>query len=149
MTDRRDQDPAASPPAVPVTPYDRIGGEAGVRALTRRFYALMDILPEAAACRAIHPPSLVESEQKLFEFLTGWLGGPPLFTTRRGPPMLRARHLHAPIGAAEIEGWLACFTTAWAETVDDPHLTAALMPKVEALAWHMGNRQDIPAAGHP
>jgi hemoglobin len=131
------------------TPYDRVGGEAGVRALTARFYGLMDTLPEAAACRAIHPPSLVESEQKLFEFLSGWLGGPPLFTPRRGPPMLRARHLHAPIGKAEIEGWLLCFTTAWAETVRDEALTEALMPKVEALAWHMGNRQDIPAAGHP
>ena len=50
---------------------------------------------------------------------------------------------------AEIEGWLLCFTTAWAETVRDEALTEALMPKVEALAWHMGNRQDIPAAGHP
>ena len=48
--------------------------------------------------------------------------------------MLRARHLHAPIGKAEIEGWLLCFTTAWAETVRDEALTEALMPKVEALA---------------
>ncbi|MHB2168750.1 group II truncated hemoglobin [Alsobacter sp. R-9] len=143
-----------SAPGTPRTPYDRIGGEAGVRALTQRFYALMDELPEAAACRAIHPPSLAESQQKLFEFLTGWLGGPPLFTTRRGPPMLRARHLHAPIGKEEIEGWLLCFTTAWTETVEDDVLTAAIMPKVEALAWHMGNRQDpsgstIPPVGHP
>jgi hemoglobin len=124
------------------TPYDRIGGEAGVRRLTRRFYALMDSLPEAATCRAIHPPSLESSEQKLFEYLTGWLGGPPLFVERRGPPMLRWRHLHAPIAGPEIEGWLACFRQAWAETVADQALGALVLPQVEGLARHMRNRAE-------
>ena len=39
------------------TPYDRIGGEAGLRRMTQRMYALMDTLPEAAAVRA-HPAKL-------------------------------------------------------------------------------------------
>jgi len=86
------------------TAYARIGGEDGVRRLVHRFYELMDTLPEAAACRAIHPPSLAGSEEKLFLYLTGWLGGPPLFTDRYGHPMLRRRHLHAPIAGPEIEG---------------------------------------------
>ena len=55
------------------TPYDRIGGEAGLRRMTQRMYALMDTLPEAAAVRAQHPDTLEGSEQKLFEFLSGWL----------------------------------------------------------------------------
>ena len=122
------------------TVYDLIGGEQGVRALTRRFYALMDTLPEAKAARAIHPGSLAESEEKLFEFMTGWLGGPPLFVERRGPPMLRARHLHAPIGPDEIEGWLACFRQAWAELAPPDAVTEAVMPKIEALARHMHNQ---------
>lgn len=124
------------------TPYDRIGGEAGVRRLTQRFYALMDSLPEAAACRAIHPPSLAGSEQKLFDYLTGWLGGPPIYVQKNGPPMLRRRHLHAPIAGPEIEGWLLCFRQAWAETVTDAALTEAVLPQVEHLARHMRNRED-------
>ena len=48
------------------TAYARIGGEDGVRRLVRRFYELMDTLPEAASCRALHPPSLAGSEEKLF-----------------------------------------------------------------------------------
>lgn len=119
--------------------YERIGGAQGVRRFTRRFYALMDSLPEAAACRAIHPASLDGSEEKLFEYLTGWLGGPPLFVEKHGPPMLRARHLRAPIGDAEIAGWLACFRRAWAETVKDEALTAVVMPRIEGLALHMRN----------
>ncbi|WP_293865065.1 group II truncated hemoglobin [uncultured Alsobacter sp.] len=122
------------------TVYDLIGAEEGVRRLTRRFYALMDTLPEAKAARAIHPKSLADSEQKLFEFMTGWLGGPPLFIERRGPPMLRARHLQAPIGMDEIEGWLACFKLSWSELAVPDTITEAVMPKVEALARHMHNR---------
>ncbi|WP_431271894.1 group II truncated hemoglobin [Dankookia sp. P2] len=102
----------------------------------------MDTLPEAAACRAVHPPSLEGSEQKLFDYLTGWLGGPPVYVQKHGHPMLRRRHLHAPIAGAEIEGWLLCFRQAWAETVTDAALTAAVMPQVEHLARHMRNRED-------
>lgn len=125
-----------------VSLYDLIGGEAVVRALTRRFYALMDSLPEAAACRAVHPASLAGSEAKLFDYLTGWLGGPPIYVQKNGPPMLRARHLHAPIGHDEIEGWLACFRQAWAETVPNEAAAAVVLPRVEALARHMNNRPD-------
>lgn len=121
------------------TPYERIGGEAALRHLTRRFYELMDTLPEARACREIHAEDLGPSEQKLFEYLSYWLGGPPLFTERHGAPMLRRRHLHAPIGEAEIEGWIACFRGAWAKTVEDPALEAWLMPRIEQLARHMRN----------
>lgn len=131
--------PSPAPPT-PQSAYQRIGGEAGVRALVRRFYQLMDSLPEAAACRAIHPPSLAQAEEKLFEYLTGWFGGPPLFVDKYGPPMLRRRHLHAPIDTPEVAGWLACFHQAWRETVADPELGPLVLPQVEGLARHMRNR---------
>jgi len=123
------------------TPYDRIGGAAGVRRLVDRFYALMDTLPEAAACRAIHPASLEGSAQKLFEYLSYWFGGPPLFIERHGAPMLRRRHLPALIGTEEAAGWLLCFHAAWAETVDEATLGAEILPRVDALATHMRNRR--------
>ncbi len=123
-----------------VSLYDAIGGEAAVRRLVDRFYELMDTLPEAKAARAIHPPSLHASAQKLFEYLSGWLGGPPLYVTKYGHPRLRARHLHAPIGEPEIVAWLLCFEAALAEVVPDTHLREALLPQVRQLAVHMGNR---------
>jgi len=122
-----------------MTPYDTLGGEAWLQQLTARFYALMDSLPEAVACRAIHGPDLEPARQKLFEYLSGWLGGPPLFTDKYGPPMLRRRHLHAKIGAEEAQGWLVCFRQAWAETVSDAAMTELIMPRVEALGVHMIN----------
>lgn len=124
------------------TPYERIGGEATVRRLVERFYDLMETLPQARAARAIHGADLTQSREKLFMYFSGWLGGPQLFIERYGHPMLRRRHLHAAIATAEIEGWLACFRQAWAETVDDPALSAVLLPQIEHLAWHMRTRPD-------
>lgn len=129
----------ASPEPQP-TLYDVIGGEPAIRRLVHRFYQLMDTLPEAAAARAIHPPSLASSEQKLFEYLTGWLGGPPLYTSKYGHPRLRARHLHAPIGDPEITAWLLCFEQALAEVVPEERIREAMLPQVRQLAVHMGNR---------
>lgn len=132
---------AAEDGAYPGTIYNAIGGADGVRRLTSRFYALMDTLPEAAACRAIHPPSLEGSEQKLFEYLSGWLGGPPLFVEKHGPPMLRRRHFIAPIGAAERDGWLLCFNRALDETVENPQFRDLIRVPVERLAHHMQNAE--------
>lgn len=123
------------------TLYDAIGGDAAVRALTRRFYDLMDTLPEAAACRAIHPDNLSGSEEKLYEYLTGWLGGPPLYTDKRGHPMLRRRHFVAPIGQAERDGWLLCFRQALEETVASEQLRAIVLEPVTRLAHHMVNQE--------
>jgi hemoglobin len=127
--------------APPASPYEACGGEQGVRLLVTRFYDLMQSRPEAAAALAIHTNGLEDARQKLFEYLTGWLGGPPIFVERHGPPMLRARHLHAPIGEEEVEAWLVCFRQAWAETVSDPGVTGLVLPRIEALARHMRNRE--------
>lgn len=127
-----------------ITLYEAIGGDQAVRALTRRFYALMDSLPEAARCRAVHPPDLSGSEEKLYEYLTGWLGGPPLYTDKRGHPMLRRRHFAAPIGPAERDEWLLCFTRALDETIAGDGLRRIILEPVTRLAHHMQNREQTP-----
>lgn len=107
-------------------PYDLIGGEAALRKLVDRFYDLMDTTPEAAGIRALHPPNLQRSRDKLFMFLSGWLGGPMLYVERYGHPRLRARHLPFPIGEAERDQWLACMFRALDEQNFDPALTEYL-----------------------
>ncbi len=124
------------------TLYEAIGGDQTVRALTRRFYELMDTLPGAARCRAIHPADLSGSEEKFYEYLTGYLGGPPLYTDKRGHPMLRRRHFVAEIGPAERDEWLMCFTLAIEETVPHPQLRAIILEPVTRLAYHMQNKED-------
>lgn len=122
--------------------YEAIGGDQAVRALTRRFYELMDTLPEAARCRAIHPADLSRSEDKLYDYLTGYLGGPPVYVEKYGHPRLRARHFSAPIGVAERDEWLLCFQRAMDETIDNPKLREIIWAPVERLAHHMQNREE-------
>lgn len=129
------------------TPYARIGGEVAVRALVRRFYALMDLLPEAWDVRRMHAEDLRSSEEKLFLFLSGWLGGPDLYVARFGPPFLRARHLPFAIGLRERDQWMLCMRGALEEVVADAGLRAALEARLAALADHMRNRAESACAG--
>ena len=97
------------------SPYELLGGDAGVRALVTRFYDLMDAEPDYAGIRKLHKPDLAAAREKLYLYLSGWLGGPQLYTERFGHPMLRARHLPFPIGTVERDLWLACMGQAMQE----------------------------------
>jgi hemoglobin len=94
------------------TTYQLIGGETKLRELVDRFYDLMDLEAEFAGIRALHPTTLEGSRDKLFWFLSGWMGGPDLFVERFGHPRLRARHLPYAIASSERDQWLRCM--AWA-----------------------------------
>lgn len=95
-----------------VTPYDMLGGEEALRRVVARFYEIMDTDPEAATIRAMHGDDLGPIRDKLFDFLSGWLGGPPLYFQRTGSVCLG--HAHAPfeIGEAERDAWLMCMRRA-------------------------------------
>ena len=122
------------------TPFDRMGGEPGVRALVDRFYDLMDLEPAFARLRAVHGSTLDEARDKLFWFLCGWLGGPQYFTERFGHPRLRARHLPFAIGIRERDQWLACMHQAMQETALDPVLVERLRESFFQTADWMRNR---------
>ncbi len=94
------------------TMYDQIGGQERVRELVDRFYDLMALEPEFAGIRAMHPQLLDGSRDKLYWFLSGWLGGPDLYVSQFGHPRLRARHLPFTIGVSERDQWMRAM--AWA-----------------------------------
>lgn len=124
-----------------ITLYEAIGGDATVRALTDRFYDLMDSLPEAARCRAVHPSDLTSARQKFHDYLTGYLGGPPVYVEKHGHPMLRRRHFIASIGPEERDEWLLCFRLAMQETIASEKLRDIIWAPIERLAHHMQNRE--------
>lgn len=113
-----------------------------VRALVDDFYHRMDTAPQAAVIRALHPPRLNSSRDKLFWFLCGWLGGPQHFVERFGHPRLRARHLPFSIGVAERDQWLACMKPALEQHVADAALRETLYEAMADLADHMRNREE-------
>lgn len=123
------------------THYERIGGADTVRALVVRFYQLMDELPEAYGIRKMHAPHLQSAEDKLFKFLSGWMGGPQLFVEEYGHPRLRARHLPFAIGNAERDQWLLCMNRSLDEIVGDVTLRRELSAAFAKVADHMRNRE--------
>jgi hemoglobin len=122
-------------------PFVQLGGEAGVRALVDRFYDLMDLEPDFAGIRALHPVLLDDSRDKLFWFLCGWLGGPDLYVQRFGHPRLRARHLPFPIGSAERDQWLVCMARAMSDLDVPEPLFDRLLEAFHGTADWMRNRQ--------
>ena len=122
------------------TAYERMGGDRAVRALVDAFYDRMDLEEPFADIRKLHPASLDGSRDKLYWYLSGWLGGPSLYTDRFGHPRLRARHLPFPIAEKERDQWLACMRMAMTDVALDERIAAALMEAMSGVADWMRNR---------
>ena len=119
--------------------YQLIGGETGLRTLVNRFYDIMDSSPEAARIRSFHGKSLKQSREKLFMFLSGWSGGPPLYVEKFGHPRLRLRHMPFSIGTAERDQWLWCMNKALDESQIDPRAVDFLKVRFAETADFMRN----------
>jgi hemoglobin len=122
------------------THYERIGGDEKIRALVQRFYHLMDELPETHGIRKLHPASLKGSEDKLFMFLSGWVGGPQLYVEKYGHPRLRMRHITFPIGESERDQWMLCMIQAMQDVIEDEALRDELKAAFYKTADFMRNK---------
>ncbi|CAM4183050.1 globin [Deinococcus marmoris] len=124
--------------------YERIGPEA-LAALVTRFYTLVAQDPDLSP---IFPADLTLTAQKQLAFLTGFLGGPPLYHQNYGPPRLRARHLPHVITPTRGRAWLNCMENALQDT---PQIGEAEARELHAalarVAAHMVNTPDDEADG--
>lgn len=120
--------------------YQQIGGERAVKQLVDRFYDRMDEDHAVAELRAMHAKSLKASREKLFEFLSGWLGGPQLYIEKYGHPRLRQRHLPFKIDSDASEQWMRCMRQALDEMELPTALQRGLGRSFHQLANHMRNQ---------
>jgi hemoglobin len=123
--------------------YEMLGGEAGLKSLVDRFYDIMDSAPETKELRALHARSLKRSREKLFMFLSGWSGGPPLYTEAFGHPRLRQRHMPFSIGAKERDQWLWCMNKALDDGRFDLRVVDYLKTRFSEVADFMRNRMEL------
>ncbi len=124
------------------THYERIGGELGVRQLVKLFYQIMLETPQTDVIRKLHPEDIQSSEDKLFWFLSGWLGGPQLYVEKFGHPRLRARHLPFSIGIEERDQWLYCMAQALKKMDLEPLFAEQLIASFAQTADFMRNRPE-------
>ena len=127
-------------PRIDQTYYELLGGEDGVRLLVDDFYDLMMLDARFAGIRAMHPQDMSTSRDKLFWFLSGWFGGPPLFEEKFGHPRLRARHLPFAIGVSERDQWMNCMTESLQKTSISEQTRQALIDALFKTADWMRNK---------
>ncbi|MGB8362394.1 MAG: group II truncated hemoglobin [Acidimicrobiia bacterium] len=131
---------AAHPWGDAATPYLEMGGEDKVRALAETFYDVIEA--ESPLIGAMLPANTTNTRRKLFMYLSGWLGGPPLYEQKWGHPRLRMRHMPFPIGGAEADEWMRCMRLAMDRVSIDEPLQSFLDARLGELALHMRNRSD-------
>ncbi len=120
------------------TPFGEIGGASQVRELTDRFYDIVEA--DSPRLREMLPANTSTSRTKLYEFLVGWLGGPPLYISKRGHPRLRMRHLPFSIGDVEAEEWMRCMDEAMTAVDLPEQLQRFLTEKFRESALHLRNQ---------
>ena len=121
--------------------YERIGGDAGLKQLVDVFYDAMESMPEASKIRDLHPKDLRSAREKLYMFLSGWMGGPDRYMAAFGHPRLRARHLPFPIGEEERDQWLMCMQIALDALDIDTMMKQQLLASFAQTANHMMNKE--------
>jgi hemoglobin len=133
--------PSAS---TPQTLYDLLGGEPEathkIREIVEAFYDVMDSDEKAKTIRLMHPEDLTSSREKLFMFLSGWTGGPQLYTERYGHPFLRRRHLPFKIGEEERDQWIYCMTKGMLNLKMEEEKIKALLNALYPIADFMRNQ---------
>lgn len=126
------------PGHVTATLYEQIGGDETVHAIAEAFYDIIEL--ESPVLRAMLPDDTSGSRHKLYQFLSGWTGGPPLYWEEHGHPRLRLRHAPFPIDGAAAEEWARVMREA-IDTVEMPDRAADfLKQQLSAAAATLINR---------
>ncbi len=119
-------------------PFEAIG-EDMLHQLVDAFYDRVARHPDLAP---IFPSDLTETARKQKQFLTQFLGGPPLYTEEHGHPMMRARHLPFEITPKRGNAWLSCMDQAMDEVGLSGGLRDMFFSRLSTTAQHMINTPD-------
>lgn len=120
------------------SPFERVGGHAVLRAITDRFYDLMEHDPAYAELRAMHAADLSPMRASLPSFLAGWAGGPrDWFDANPGKCMMSA-HSSFAISRATAGQWAEAMRRAIADAAPaDSEIAGALADVLERMALGM------------
>ncbi|WP_053365584.1 globin domain-containing protein [Bacillus sp. FJAT-27245] len=120
------------------TPYEALGKDT-LHRLVDAFYGLVGQHPELSP---LFPNDFSEIAKKQKQFLTQYLGGPPLYTEEHGHPMMRARHLPFPITPSRAKAWLSCMSKAMDTVGLEGPLRDEFFARLHLTAQHMVNTPD-------
>ena len=116
--------------------YELAGGETAFFRLTAKFYEGVAGDP---VLRPMYPEDLTASISSMALFLIQYCGGPATYSSERGHPRLRMRHLPFTIGQAERDAWVKHMKAAVEAEIDQPAARQFLLDYFERSATFMMN----------
>lgn len=119
--------------------FELIGGQEMIGRLVDAFYPRVQAHPTLSK---LFPEDIGPVRDRQFAFLTQFFGGPPLYTQRYGPPMMRARHLPHPVTPQRREEWLACMSAAMDEVGLGGPVRQFMWERLSLVARNMVNSED-------
>lgn len=118
--------------------FEELGGIDRVEALVNAFYDHVEA--ESPLLRDMLPADTSTSRRKLFEFLCGWLGGPPLYWEKHGHPQLRMRHARFDIDDRAAAEWVTCLAGALDDIDVTTELRTFLLAELGQAAHYLRNQ---------
>jgi len=123
------------------TAYE-ILGDQGIKDLAKAFFEAMDELQLAAEIRAMHSENLDLVTRMMSAYLTGWMGGPPVYQAIKGTVCLTDPHEPFRIGPKERDQWLACMDEALNKIGANDDLKQMLKEPMKHVAETVRNCED-------
>jgi len=128
--------------------YQDISGEVAVREFVGYFYEYLEMMSAFSDIRELYPDDLNHTKEALFMYLSGMLGGPPLYTQAYGPADLRQKHKRIKISNKVRDQWLQCAQRAANKLKIDPIVRYELMHELTVMANHLCNQSDCAHKSH-
>ena len=120
--------------------YERAGGAATFKELTKRFYQQVAVNP---ILKPMYPEDdMAGAEERLALFLEQYWGGPSTYSKQRGHPRLRMRHAEFHIATPEYVASLQSMHAAVIDLDIAEELKEELWTYFQYAAHSMKNQQD-------
>jgi hemoglobin len=111
-----------------------VGGNKGLHQLVEDFYLTMSTHGEFKKLRDMHPTDLKLSIDKLYCFLSGWMGGERLYSQKYGSISIPQAHSHIDVGYEDKKMWLDCMAIALNKQDYSEELKTYLLAQLEVPA---------------
>ncbi|UVI31555.1 globin domain-containing protein [Paenibacillus spongiae] len=121
-----------------MTLFEQMGGTPVLNKTVTLFYQNVVTDPKISH---LFPEDITPVMEKQAQFLTQFLGGPPLYTSVHGHPRMRARHLPFEITRERADAWLSCMRRALEQTVPDASLRDSILERLSSSAYFFVNTE--------
>jgi hemoglobin len=130
-------------PANPQSIYAQLGGESAIQQLVKVFYDKVESKPEAEPLLLLHlrGNGLAHARVEQVNFLTGFLGGPKLYSEIHGHSNVKTLHTHVVINQNSKNIWLACMEESLNDIGVESHLKQSLMLSFTSVAEKLVNQE--------